>query len=199
MPSSVGHALAGVAAAWSVDLIPGDRRGRTAPASASWYDRAGGELTAWCAFLAAAPDLDLLFGVHRTWSHSISAVVLVTIVAAAVTGQVTRRPVLRVAAMCGLAYATHLLLDWMAMDRYAPSGIQALWPFSHRWYISDWDLFPQIARRNFWTLPVILFNAGSILQEVLRLAPVVVVLWLVRVKALARLPAELSRRHHAAE
>ncbi|MGE5245431.1 MAG: metal-dependent hydrolase [Betaproteobacteria bacterium] len=199
MPSSVGHALAGVAAAWSVDLIPGDRGWRTAPPPASWFRRAGGGLTAACAFLAAAPDLDLLFGSHRTVSHSIGAVIIVTIVAAVVTSQVTARPVIRVAAMCGLAYATHVLLDWLGVDRLPPLGIQALWPFSHGWYTSGWEWFPPTERRGFWTAAVLIANAMTVLQECVRLVPVLVVLWLVRVKALAGLPAEVAGRHHAAK
>ena len=69
MPSPIGHALAGVAAAWTVDLIPGDRAWRTAPASASWYRRAGDGLTLRCAALGAAPDLDLVVR-HASHRHA---------------------------------------------------------------------------------------------------------------------------------
>lgn len=199
MPSPVGHSLAGVAAAWIVDLVPGERAWRTAPASASWFRRAGGALTASCALLAAAPDLDLLFGVHRTAFHSVGAVLIVTIVAAVVTRQVTRRPPWRVAVMCGLAAATHVLLDWLAVDRNPPIGIQALWPFSHGWYSSGWGWFPGTERRRFWTPAVMEANAMTVAQECIRLVPGLVALWLVRVKALARLPTELAGRHHAAK
>ncbi len=199
MPSSVGHALAGVAAAWSVDLVPGQRRWRTAPPAASWFRRAGGWLTVFCAILAASPDLDLLFGVHRTASHSIGAVLIVTIVAAAVTARVTTRPVLRVAAMCGLAYATHLLLDWLEVDRLVPFGIQALWPFSDGWYLSGWNLFPPVWRGGFLTWAVVRNNARTILEECIRLLPLLIALWLVRVKALARLAAEMPGGHHPPE
>ena len=91
MPTSIGHALAGAAAAWSVDLVPGRRAWRTAPPTASWYRRAGNGLTLVCAALAAVPDADLLFRLHRTFSHSIGAVVLVGILAAAI-GVLTNRP-----------------------------------------------------------------------------------------------------------
>ena len=42
-------------------------------------------------------------------------------------------------------------------------------------------------------------NAGAILQEVAMLGPIVVALWLVRVKALAGLASEVARGDHAAE
>src|SRR5690349_14131861 len=99
MPSPVGHALAGVAAAWTADLIPGDRAWRTAPPQASWYRRAGNGLTAVCVALAAAPDLDLLSRSHRTYTHSIGAVVLAGLLAAIVAAKY-RRPVARIALMC---------------------------------------------------------------------------------------------------
>ena len=42
-------------------------------------------------------------------------------------------------------------------------------------------------------------NALALMQEVAILAPPLLLLWLVRVKALARLPSEVPRRDHAAK
>src|SRR5438046_3190622 len=142
MPSPIGHALAGVAAAWAVDLIPGNRAWRTAPDDRSWYERAGGGLTVACAFLGAAPDVDLAFIEHRTVTHSIGAVCFVAVFAAALAAN-ARRPVARVALMCAAAYGSHLLLDWLGTDRYPPLGLQLLWPINKEWYISGVDLFRQ--------------------------------------------------------
>ena len=78
--------------------------------------------------------------IHRTVTHSVGAVALTMIIAAAVTGWVTRRvkvkvgtrlKYLGVAVICAAAYGSHLLLDWLGADRKAAYGIQALWPFSH--------------------------------------------------------------------
>lgn len=200
MPSPIGHALAGVAVAWAADLADGRR---SSP-----------RLVIVCAGLGMLPDADLLFrGAHRTATHSITAAVLTFIIAAAVTGQVTRcqtpssgvrHPTMvsdtwRVATVCALAYASHLLLDWLGADHFAPFGIQLLWPFSDRWFISNLDLFRQTARRDFLTAPIIRQNAIAVAQEIAILAPILVALWLIRVKALARLAPEASRRHHPAE
>jgi membrane-bound metal-dependent hydrolase YbcI (DUF457 family) len=198
MPSPIGHALAGVAAAWAVDLLPGDRAWRTAPQPASWYKRAGNGLTLACAALGAAPDLDLLFGVHRTVTHSVAAVVFVALYAAAFAVS-TGRPMARVALMCAAASSTHLLLDWLGADNYPPRGIQALWPLSLEWFISNTDLFPQTARQELWTSASLLKNLRAIVQEIAILGPTAIALWLVRVKALAGLAPELSGRHHAAQ
>ena len=122
MPSPVGHGLAGLAAAWSADLLSGtphpaavpDSTARSTPSAPG--RRSDLTLPVLCAVLGAAPDGDLLFGIHRTATHSVSAALLVTIVAGLVTGWVTRRtgralPMVRTALTCGAAYSTHLLLD----------------------------------------------------------------------------------------
>src|SRR5262245_66413879 len=128
MPTPIGHALAGVAAAWIADLVPGDRAWRMAPASASWYERAGNGLTVAGALLAVSPDLDLVWlpwfpRQHRTMTHSIGAVILVGLFAAAIAIN-KHRPAARLALMCAAAYATHLLLDWLGVDNYPPRGVQ---------------------------------------------------------------------------
>src|SRR5262245_55678989 len=143
MPTPIGHAMAGVAAAWIADLVPGARAWRTAPLSASWYERAGGALTVGCACLAILPDADLLWLTlsprgHRTITHSIGAVILVGLVAAILSrtkmsdtsgtqvfdgvrpARHLPRPVVRFALMCAAAYSTHLLLDWLGVDNFPP-------------------------------------------------------------------------------
>jgi membrane-bound metal-dependent hydrolase YbcI (DUF457 family) len=230
MPSPIGHALAGVAVAWSA--------GRLAqPATAA--RRVSVRFTALCAALAMAPDLDLLIQpTHRTVTHSVGAVALVFIVAIAVTGWVRRgrvglvgqvgqvgqkgrvgqagqgevvqvgaaaararkegqdgqerqgareaqhRRATRVdwgvAFVCTAAYASHLLLDWLGSDPSWPTGIQALWPFSHRWFISGWNLFPYIERREMLSSTSIIINTKAIAGEVAILGPVVGVLGLWR-------------------
>jgi membrane-bound metal-dependent hydrolase YbcI (DUF457 family) len=171
MPSPIGHALSGVAIAWTASLAePRDAAGRTV--SDRW-------LPVYVA-LAAAPDLDLLVhGAHRTATHSVTAMLLVIIVATAVTGQVTRW---HVALLCGISYGSHLLLDWLAADNYPPRGIQLLWPFSSRWFISDVDLFRQTARQEFLTAPIIRQNLIAVGQELLILLPVLALIYWARLR-----------------
>ena len=192
--------MAGVATAWVAEMATGRQPAPSRPGLAGFYARMGGGLTVACACLAAAPDLDLFLGwrFHRTITHSIGAALAVTLLAA-LYALWRRGPVVYTSLTCGAAYATHILLDWLGADPTPPYGIMALWPFSHGWYISGWSLFDAVSRR-YW-LPQEFFwgnllNAG---WELLVLGPVLIVLWLVRVKALARLPAEVSGSHHAAE
>ena len=191
MPSPIGHALAGIAVAWSADLIPGERAWRTAPAASPWYRRAGNGLTLLC----AGPDLDLAFAAHRTMTHSLVAVAFVGLVAAAVAAN-GRRPVARIALMCAAAYGSHLFLDWLGTDNYPPRGIQLMWPFNREWYISDLDIFRQTARLRIFTHGPMMTNVRALIQELAILLPVLAVLWLVRVKALAGLATGMARGHH---
>src|SRR5690242_20349446 len=99
MPSPIGHILAGAATTIAADIVN--------PAPAKTGRAAGPRWRAPLAYgiLAAAPDLDLIYPpIHRTATHSVTAVALAFIIAAALTGQVTRW---RTATVCALAYATH--------------------------------------------------------------------------------------------
>jgi inner membrane protein len=170
MPSPIGHALAGIAVCWTVD------------------PRAGRRLTLAAAGLGALADIDLVLPVqHRTVTHSLGAVIAVTMIAALVTPQVTRRSRGRVVLVCAAAYASHLLLDWLGVDRYLPYGLTLLWPFSDRFYISGWDLFRQTARLHLFTWSSTLINLQAIAQELALLGPIVLALWLARVARCAKL------------
>lgn len=145
MPSPLGHALAGLAMGIATDA-------RTAPAKrpALTYLTRYALLTA---FLAAGPDLDLLLhnrvipDFHRTATHSLTAVAAVFIVTAFVTGQVTTRTRRWLdASICALAWASHLLMDWLGADPSKPPGLQLLWPFSDRFFISGAAFFPATER-----------------------------------------------------
>jgi hypothetical protein len=92
-----------------------------------------------------------------------------------------------------------LLLDWLAVDPSPPQGLQIMWPFSHRWFISGRDWFPPTERRNVFSVAAMTINAKAVTEEVLFLGPLVAALWFVRVKALARFSTELAGRDHAAK
>jgi membrane-bound metal-dependent hydrolase YbcI (DUF457 family) len=176
MPSPIGHAIAGVAVAWSA------RQPRLAPV---------------CAGLAALLDIDLVLPAHhRTYTHSLTAVLVVTIVAAAVTGKVTRW---RTAFTCGAAYASHLLLDWLGADTHPPLGIQMLWPVGDRWFISGWNVFPETARLHLLSEAALRQNTLAIARELAILLPMLALVWLVRVKPATGFSSQMSRRHHSSQ
>jgi membrane-bound metal-dependent hydrolase YbcI (DUF457 family) len=196
MASPIGHALAGLAVAWGADLRSPNR---SAP-------RTGTALTLTCVALAAAPDLDLLItGFHRTATHSLLSVVLVALVAALITARASRaqaRPsghVVRVAVLCAVAWASHIGVDWISADLSNPQGMQILWPFADTWFISGWDIFPGTERRRLLSGPSLRLNALALVTELVVMAPILLGIWLVRVKAPAGLSSELACSDHPTE
>ena len=172
MPSPIGHIVAGAAIGRAIT------------------PRKPAMLIA-CAALAAAPDVDLVVPwMHRMGTHSVGAVALVTIVAIAVTGKVTHstrrfaaRPgQVRLLVIVALvtAYSSHLLLDWLAADPTPPRGLQIMWPFNSRWYISEMDVFRGTARRNIFTVQSMWINATAVAQELLILGPIAWVVFRLR-------------------
>jgi membrane-bound metal-dependent hydrolase YbcI (DUF457 family) len=135
----------------------------------------------WCIFLAILPDADLLWPLlHRRVTHSLGAALVVFIIAIAVTRWVTGRVSLRPAALCFLAYSSHLLLDWLGTDPNPPYGIRLLWPLSGEWFIADWQIFPPTERRAPLSLSTLIINLRAALFELASLGAVVAALWTVR-------------------
>ena len=169
MPSPIGHALAGLTVGLLADQSP------LRPGTSSGTLRLVGAATPLalaCAAVAALPDADLLIpGWHRTATHSVTATALVFILTIVVTGKVTGKPQWRWAAALAAAHATHLLLDWLAIDPRPPSGIQLFWPFSHEFFISRLDIFPGTERRIFRPGALAL-NARSAMRELLIMLPI---------------------------
>jgi len=101
--------------------------------------------------------------------------------------------------LCACAYASHLLLDWLGADTLPPVGLQVFWPFVDRFFASGLDLFAQTERRHPFSGPTLVQNLWAAAQEIAILGPVVLLAWLVRVKALAGLSSEVARSDQAAQ
>jgi hypothetical protein len=163
----VGHALGGIAAGWSV----AGRRSRPA-------------LAILCAAIGVLPDADLLVGLHSRYTHSIGAAALVAALAAIVWPR-WRRHVeadaptrLVFALVCGAAWGSHILLDWLGSDTTPPIGIMALWPLTSGFYQSDLHWFAAISRR-YWLPEFFAMNLRAALREIWMLGPLVVaVVWI---------------------
>jgi membrane-bound metal-dependent hydrolase YbcI (DUF457 family) len=125
--------------------------------------------------LGMLPDIDLLFGVHSMYTHSIGAVAVVGLVAAGVARDYRAR----LGAACALAYGSHVLFDWLGSDTSVPIGIMALWPFTSSFYESDLHIFHAISRR-FATDGWILHNVRAVIRELLILGPVAAGVWIIR-------------------
>ena len=159
VPSPVGHLLGGIAAGLLAAPAP-DRRVLTV-----------------CAAVAVIPDVDLFFPLpHRGPLHSIASAVLVGLIAFVVFRQSGwRGEPSRLAFAVGLAYGSHVLLDWMGADTSTPRGLMALWPVTSDYFISDVTIFRAISRR-YWMESFWRDNTVAVLQELVLLVPAVVLL-----------------------
>ena len=138
-------------------------------------------LLAACAGAAVAADLDILIHDHRSYTHSVGAVVVVGVIAWAIA-QLKLRPTSRPTAVSfgvtiAAAYGTHIVLDWLGKDTAPPFGLPALWPFSSRYYISGTDLFMEISRRYWKPDEFIIGNLRAGGWELLVLGPIAVLAW----------------------
>ena len=167
MPSPVGHALAGVAAAWLTGgRLPPGWQGRSfsiprePPTSIDLTCRPAKMVLFGAA--AIAPDLDLLFGTHSTYTHSIGAVLIVF---ALTTGRRSDARQWRIALGVAAAWGSHLLLDWLGSDTSPPIGIMALWPFDSGYYQSSLSIFDAISRRYWLPEQFIFGNLRAAIKE----------------------------------
>lgn len=95
------------------------------------------------AVLAAAPDGDIILGIllgrggslHGTFTHSLTAAAVVALLAYAVGGA-------RWAAIAGIGYASHLLVD--LLDESGPTNLMLGWPFTGARPYSLGKLFPKV-------------------------------------------------------
>lgn len=172
MPSPVGHALGGAI----VGLLC-DRRG---PSNASATARLRAALTSRVVMLPALagvlPDLDFLWGRHNMETHSLGAAVAVGLAAWRWRGGQRR-----LAVAIGLAWASHVLFDWLGSDDTPPLGVMALWPLTSAFYFAHAYVFEAISRR-YWLDGFFAHNLWAITTEVVMLAPLLVAaaLWRLR-------------------
>jgi membrane-bound metal-dependent hydrolase YbcI (DUF457 family) len=177
MPTPIGHALAGLAIAWSAESI---RRVPFGTPALSTVALTG-------VGLATAPDLDFIYPpVHRMMSHSITAVATVGVLAALVARRANTRAPWLFAVVSALAYASHLALDATGADVKLPAGIQLLWPFTDGWFITSWEVFRATHVQGFFTPSVMLSNGLAVLQELLILGPIVWGAWFLRSRSTGR-------------
>ena len=168
MPSPVGHALAGLAVGWLVQGTP-PLKPKTA-----WVREA-----ALFGTLGVLPDVDLLFDAHSGPTHGVGAAALVGLAALLIwPGQPAAR--VQAAIACALAYASHILLDWLGSDSSPPIGIMALWPMSRDYFESSFHVFMAISRRYWQGAAFWGQNLIALAREVVILGPILGAVFLAR-------------------
>lgn len=92
----------------------------------------------------------------------------------------TRGRDVRLALAVTVAWASHVLFDWLGSDTTPPLGVMALWPLSRDYYFANAFIFEAISRR-YWLEGFWRHNILAVVSEAVMLAPL---LWLAgRMKA----------------
>ena len=184
MPTPIGHAMGGLAAAFLTNSFA--RRPKLTPA-----------VVAACVAVAVSPDLDILAGHHRSYTHSIGATALVGIAG----WLVLRRRVPNAAAAASAltaSYGSHLLLDWLGKDTSRPPGLTIFWPFSSEYFMSGLDLFGEVSRRYWLPNEFIVGNLAAVGWELGVLLPLLLLAWVVWSKRTLRRPSSIVHRRSSA-
>ncbi len=172
MPSPVGHALGG--ALVGAALAPWGSW-RVSGLASTLAEACRSPLVAAAAFAACLPDLDFAWGRHNMETHSLGAAVGAGLVVWLASSGRARR----LAVAVTLAWASHVLFDWLGSDDTPPLGVMALWPLSSTFYFADAFVFEAISRRywlaNFWR-----HNLWAVATEAAMLAPALAAVVLLR-------------------
>ena len=170
MPSPVGHALIGLTAA-NIVLK------RQLYQSVCWI--------IFVVFAANAADLDFLPGwlvgdinrFHHGISHSIGMAFIFAVLCVFISQRFTARTRL-VFTLALVIYLSHLLADYLGVDRVEPYGAPFLWPFSEDYYLAPVQLFQPIEHGNLGEIASSVFdkifsykNLLAVLIEVIIIGP----------------------------
>lgn len=175
MPSPAGHSLIGFACGAACCL----------PRCGSWR-QLGRRLWRWrglllmCVVLANAPDIDYLFGLaagdlnsrHQLITHTLGWITVVAVCVWSAQRYFPRKTVRMSLGLIFLLLASHLAADYFGSDTRPPLGIMALWPFSSRFYLSPWPVFPAPSKTTLGDL-LSLKNLFVVLTEIAFVAPFV--------------------------
>ena len=161
MPTPVGHALGGLIAGAAV-----------APSG-----------LLLCAAAGVLPDIDFAWGGHNRETHSLGAAIIAGLIVLAWK----RDP--RLASAVTLAWASHVLFDWLGSDDTPPIGVMALWPLNSNFYFADAFVFEAISRR-YWLDNFYTHNAWAVIKEILILGPITITAFLWQVRRRYRRPGK---------
>jgi hypothetical protein len=176
VPSPLGHALGGFAAGWLIapnppPPLPAEEHART-----PLWRRAARWHRAWL-FVAVglAADIDFVVGQHRSYTHSVGAILGVFGVSL-LLARGRARDWVRLAIAIAASYTSHILFDWLGADSPAPRGLMALWPFTDAHYVSGLEIFPVVSRK-IWTLRAWKLNLIAAVTETVVLGSAAVLCW----------------------
>lgn len=187
MPTPIGHALGAFAAGWVVAGPPQVQAAeRASPPPGRSRLVAGRHPGFWVraallATIGVVADVDLLFGAHSTYTHSVGAAAVVAIL----VGIFSRTQRVRLGLAAAAAYLSHVVFDLLGQDTSMPLGVMAFWPFSAEHFHTGLDLFFATDRR-YWLPGFWLRNLTAVAWEFVLVGPLAAGAWWLRRRRLLR-------------
>ncbi|MCI0413522.1 metal-dependent hydrolase [bacterium] len=167
MPSPVGHTLGALAALVAIEPgIMASRYKTNIALGASFVFGSIADADFVVAHFTSLPYLR-----HHYFSHSIPFAICFTILCWILLKCFNLRNAGRLAGLIGVAYSTHLLLDFFAYDGSRPYGIPLLWPFTDKHFIAPFNLFYSIRRGEFSNI-FSMHNLVGVMIEIAVLTPI---------------------------
>jgi membrane-bound metal-dependent hydrolase YbcI (DUF457 family) len=175
MCTPIGHGLA----AWAL-TAKGSRSMRLRPIF--WLP------AMWA--LSVLPDFDFIPGLlkghpniyHHGWTHSIVFCFVMAGLAAAVLALAKAENAVKLGGLVFLALISHIVLDCFSRDQAPPYGLQVLWPFSRKYFLSPFtpflDVNKGIDNGTFLLRLFTLHNVKTVFVEILILGPIPLWVWL---------------------
>jgi membrane-bound metal-dependent hydrolase YbcI (DUF457 family) len=168
MPTPIGHALGGIAVGYAVEAWRAGRSVATDRSHIPWTGVGCSVLS--LATIGVLADIDLLFGIHRGLTHSVTATILVGLA----YGVIQKAGRLNAGFTAFFAYGSHILFDWCGADTGPPSGVMAFWPVSEDYYQASYVIFYRVCR-EYWDPACWQNNLMALGWELLVLVPVTAV------------------------
>jgi hypothetical protein len=172
LPSPVGHAIAGLCVHVACARDEGELLD---------LRRAG-----FVVGSALLPDVDLLFKLvdgrnhHQQETHSLGFALLWAFAALALARLSKYPRALALSCAAGLAWLSHVFLDYLNRDTNPPIGLMALWPLRDDYYKFPWPIFLDVGRSLTWE--TFGKNALAAAWETVVLLPVFSLVWRIRSK-----------------
>lgn len=184
MPSPVGHALGGAIVGAVLAPWGSWRTTRFAPTLVA---ACRSPLVAAAVLAACLPDVDFAWARHNMETHSLGA----ALAAGVMVWLLSRGRAHRLAAAVTLAWASHVLFDWLGSDDTPPLGVMALWPLTSTFYFADAFVFEAISRR-YWLPGFWGHNLRAVVTEAALLGPVLLAIVALRRRRDLAAPPALS-------
>lgn len=167
MPTPVAHSLAGLAVYFGASK---ERQEDLALLGAAVVSACFADLDFGLGFLTGE-------NYHHYFTHSLGFTTVFFAASYAVARFAKRTRALHDAAILGVAYLSHVLLDMLSKDTAAPYGVELFWPFADTFVISPVLVFDDIWRGTLAKL-FGLHNWLAVAREVAIVGPLVLVmLW----------------------